>query len=240
MAMNLKEARAMLAAAKAHPDKVTMLCPPPNAMKHGKHFGTLLKTGKIGRPTSFQFNSFTGVWTDQTAPAHWRQLKAFSGNNIMSVGIYAEVLGRWFGLPECLCAQGRVVSSQRGTQIVDVPDIVQVLGEWPGNIHGSLYWTGISFDAPTDKLRVFGTEGELTYDFGTNQISLVLSGKLPEIIEVDETLVDTWQVEADFINAIRKGGQPEPSFQTGVDYMKFVEAVSVSMSLHQWVQLESL
>lgn len=241
MAMNLKEGLAMLAAAKEHPDKITMLCPPPNAMKHGKYFASLLEGGKIGRPISFQLVSFGNAWADPISPIHWRQKKELSGKNILSVGIYAEVLGRWFGQPLHLCAQGQVVFPRRGDSTVDIPDLVQVLGEWPGRVQGAMHWTGVSCDIPTDRLQVFGTDGVLSYDFGTDEIRLVQRGGDDGTpIVVPEESRGGWKVEADFIDAVRNGGHPEPSFKTGVNYMRFVEAVNLSMHSHQWVNLESL
>jgi predicted dehydrogenase len=241
MAMNLKEGMAMLAAAKEHPNRITMLCPPPNAMKHGEYFASLLKDGKIGRLISFQLVSFVNAWVDPEAPAHWRQKKEISGNNILSVGIYAEVLGRWFGQPLRLCAQGQVVFPRRGDLTVDIPDMVQVLGEWPGHLQGSMHWTGVSCDLPTDRLQVFGTDGVLSYDFGTDEILLVKRGdNCSHPVVVPQEARGGWHVEADFIKAVRNGGQPEPSFDTGVNYMRFVEAVSISMNSHEWVQLETL
>jgi predicted dehydrogenase len=241
MAMNLQEGMAMLAAAREHPDKITMLCPPPNAIKHGKYFASLLKAGKIGRLISFQLNSFGNAWADPMAPAHWRQKKELSGKNILSVGIYGEVLGRWFGQPHRLCAQGQVVFPRRGDLTVEIPDVVQVLGEWPGYLLGSMHWSGVYCDKPTDSLQLYGTDGVLSYDFGIDEIRLLQRGGndvTPVVVPGEAT--GAWNVEADFIYAVRNGGRPEPSFETGVNYMRFVEAVNVSMHSHQWVQLESI
>jgi hypothetical protein len=35
-------------------------------------------------------------------------------------------------------------------------------------------------------------------------------------------------VEKDFIDAVVQGGHPEPSFETGVQYLEFTEAVNLS------------
>jgi predicted dehydrogenase len=241
MTTDLANARSMLETAQKHPSQVTMLCPPPNGMKHGTHFLKMLRSGAIGRPLEFHLSSRNALWADPSAPAHWRQQMELSGNNILSVGIYAEVLGRWLGQPTELCAQAQVVYPDRGGYLVRIPDQVQVLGKWPGGLMGSLEWSGVAHGEPEDLLRIEGTEGTLVHDFLTDEIFLAKRGnKTLCRVEVPAEDVRSWTVEADFIGALRHGGQPEPSFQTGVGYMKFVEAIHQSMRQRQWVDLAGL
>jgi len=241
MAGNLTEARAMFAAAQAHPGQVTMLCPPPNAIKHGLYFGELLRQHRIGDLFHFQLRSLTPAWSDSMAPAHWRQQREVTGNNILSVGIYAEVLGRYLGYPTALCAQGRVCIQDRIGYIVRVPDFIQVLGQWPGNLEGVLQWSGVARSGGGDLLEIFGSEGTLAYDFSNDRILLGQGGQDPlSPLSVPAEFVRSWTVEQDFIRAVREGGKPEPSFETGVCYMEFVEAVNRSMEEQAWINLASL
>ena len=51
---------------------------------------------------------------------------------------------------------------------------------------------------------------------------------LPEI-PIPEAKAGAWQVEADFVEAIRGGERPRlTDFETGVAYMEFTEAVHIS------------
>jgi predicted dehydrogenase len=59
-------------------------------------------------------------------------------------------------------------------------------------------------------------------------------------LSVPAEFVRSWTVEQDFIRAVREGGKPEPSFETGVCYMEFVEAVNRSMEEQAWINLASL
>lgn len=241
MAVNLKEARAMLAAAQAHPGQVTMLCPPPNALKHGRFFEQLLRQRSIGELFHFQLRSLTPVWSNPTDPPHWRQQREVSGNNILSVGIYAEVLGRFLGYPTALCAQGRVCIPGRSGYTVRIPDFVQVIGQWPGNLEGALQWSGVARFGGGDTLEVFGSEGTLVYDFSNDRI---LSGQRGQEqlspVSVPAEFIGGWTVERDFVQAVREGGKPEPGFATGVRYMEVVEAVNRSMESQSWISIAGL
>src|SRR6266404_4457827 len=51
----------------------------------------------IGTPPAVRLQSFTGVYLNPEAPAHWRQKIEISGLNVLTLGIYVEVLQRWLG-----------------------------------------------------------------------------------------------------------------------------------------------
>jgi len=236
MAMNLSEAKSMLAAAEAHPAQVTMLCPPPMALKHGLYFEKLLREHAIGRIYHFRLRALTAQWADASAPAHWRQKRELSGNNILSVGIYGEVLGRFLGSPVSLIAHGRIFNENRHGYTVRIPDYVHVLGQWPGSVAGTLEWSGVAWHGGSEELEIFGSEGKLVYNFGNDEILLGRSGDArPNPVEVPREFTRTWTVERDFIQAVRDLGHPEPSFRTGVRYMEFVEAIQRSMADQAWV-----
>jgi len=238
MARTLDEAKAMLGAAEAHSSQVTMLCPPPNAIKQGLYFEELLRQKCIGELYHFHLRSMNSAWADPSAPAHWRQRQEISGKNVLSVGIYAEVLGAFLGDPTALCAQGRVCIPNRSGYTVGIPDFLQVIGKWPNNVAGTLQWSGVAQFGGTDVLELFGSEGTLVYDFGLEQIRLGKRGQTQlEQLTTPEKYLRNWTVEQDFIRAVREGGRPEPSFATGVRYMQVVEAVARSLADNSWVTL---
>ena len=241
MARTLDEASQMLQSARLHPDRVTMLCPPPNGMKHEDFFCKLIDNGEIGSLYHFNMRSFVSAWADPSAAAHWRQRIEISGNNVLSVGIYAEVLGRWLGDPINLCAQGRVCIEDRDGYKVRIPDVLHVIGEWPGGLAGSMQWSGVAHFGGNDILEVFGSKGTLKYDFATDEILFGRSetGEMTSLA-VPPEYVKKWTVEEDFIRAVREEGHPEPSFETGFRYMKFVDAVAQSTRNGDWVSLEAV
>src|ERR1700761_1504555 len=170
MAMNLREGREMLAAAQARPDQVTMLCPPPHGMKGGRFFQKLLQDRYVGDLWHFRLTAFNAQFADPLAPAHWRQRTELSGLNVLSVGIYAEVLQRWLGAPRRLHAQMKVSVPKRDGYVVHVPDVVQVIGQWGNGLAGNLEWSGVAQFPPDETLTIHGRDGTLVYNFTQDKI----------------------------------------------------------------------
>ena len=229
MAMNLREGREMLAAAQARPQLVTMLCPPPHGMKGGLFFQKLLRDGYAGELWHFRLTAVNGNFSDPLAPAHWRQRTELSGHNVLTVGIYAEVLHRWIGSPRRLHAQMKVAIPKREGYAIHVPDIVQVFGQWPNGLAGSLEWSGVAQFAPDEMLTIYGRDGTLVYNFTRDEILGARRGeKELHRLTIPPELEGSWRVEKDFIDGVIKGEHPEPSFETGVRYLEFTEAVNLS------------
>ncbi len=219
----------MLVAAQAHSHLVTMLCPAPHGMKGGKFLQKLLRDGYIGEAWHFRLVADSDVFSDPLAPAHWRQRTELSGNNVLTVGIYAEVLQKWLGSPRRLHAQMKVSVPKREGYVVHVPDVVQVYGQWPNGLAGSLGWSGVAQFPPDETLTIYGRDGTLIYNFTKDEILGARRGdKKLAPLPIPAEFETTWTVEKDFIDAVVQGGHPEPSFETGVQYMEFVDAVNLS------------
>jgi predicted dehydrogenase len=229
MAMNLRESREMLAAAQARPQLVTMLCPAPHGMRGGRFFQKLLRDGYTGEIWHFRLTAVTGQFADPHAPPHWRQRTELNGINALSVGIYAEVLGRWIGFPRRLHAQMKVSVPKREGYAVHMPDVVHVFGQWPGGVAGLLEWSGVAHFPPEESLTIYGRDGTLVYNFTRDEVLGARRGqKVLEVLATPPDLESDWSVEKDFIEAVLAGGHPEPSFETGVQYMEFTEAIQLS------------
>jgi len=237
MAMDLAEARAMLAASRQRPELVTMLSSPPMGMKSGKLLQQLLADGYLGELQHFRLVADDDMFGDPSAPAHWRQRRELVGVNMLTVGIYAEILQKWLGSPVRLHAQSSVCVPDRDGYAVQVPDVVQVTGEWGEGVVGALEWSGVSLFAPDSTLTLYGRDGTLEYNFTTDQVRGARRGEDGlQTIELPAELETTWTIEQDFITAVRTGGHPEPSFETGVAYMEFTEAVHLSALTGREVQ----
>ena len=229
MAMNLREGREMLAAAQARPQLVTMLCPPPHGMKGGKFFQKLLHDGYAGELYHFRLVADRDTFSDPLAPAHWRQRTELSGINMLTVGIYAEVLEKWIGVPRRIHAQMKVSVPKREGYVVHIPDLVQVFGQWPNGLAGSLEWSGVAQFPPDETLTLHGRDGTLVYNFTKDEVLGARRGeKELRALAIPPELETSWTVEKDFIDAVIHGGHPEPSFETGVQYLEFTEAVQLS------------
>lgn len=239
MAASLPEANQMWEASMRYPELVTAICPAPQGMKGGELVKQLLAEGAIGTPHQAMLHSFNDAWLDPSKPAHWRQQSDLSGIQILTLGIYTEVLQRWLGHIVEVEARGNVVIPERQGVEVDIPDFVNVSAKFRGGLEATLLFSGVAAHAPTDKLWLFGSEGTLSYDFVTDEIQLGKRGGRLESIPIPTGMQRTWTVEQDFIAAVRdpKAPRPKPDFNEGMLYMRVVHAVWQAMDAQAAVRV---
>jgi len=60
-------------------------------------------------------------------------------------------------------------------------------------------------------------------------------------VEITPELEGGWHVEDDFIAAVKSKGRikPQPDFETGVPYMRVVQAVADSRARNEWVEIKT-
>src|ERR1700722_18897353 len=110
-----------------------------------------------------------------------------------------------------------------------MPDVVQVFGQWPNGVAGLLEWSGVAQFPPDETLSIHGRDGTLVYNFTRDEILGARRGeKELRPLAIPPEVETAWTVEKDFIDGGGHGGHPEPSFETGVEYMEFTEAVNLS------------
>jgi predicted dehydrogenase len=240
MSMDLAEAKEMLAASKRYPELVTMLCPPPYGMRADLLVKKLLAENYIGRPHHVHLQSFTSAYLDPDAPAHWRQRIEISGLNVLTLGIYVEVLQRWLGDISGVLARGKILMPIRQGYEVIIPDLLTVLCAFQNGAEGVLEFSGVNAHGPGDHLEIYGDKGTLVYDFATD---IVQVGKVGEkelrVIDLAPELVTEWRVEDDFVAAVKSKGRirPHPDFEDGVRYMRVVQAVADSRARNEGVSI---
>ncbi len=240
MAMDLTEAEEMLGASRRYPQLVTMLCPPPHGMRGDLLMKKLLAEDYIGRPHHIRLQSFTSSYLDPDLPAHWRQRIEISGLNVLTLGIYAEVLQGWLGGITGVFARGKILHPSRQGYEVMIPDMVNVLCTFAGGAEGVLEFSGVDALAPSDRLDIYGSKGTLVYDFGSDQVLAGLAGdRALHSVETTPDLEGHWHVENDFIAAVRSRGRirPHPDFEDGVRYMRVVQAVADSYTRNEWISI---
>src|SRR4051812_35919729 len=242
MAMDLAEAEEMLATARRFPDQVTMLCPPPFGLRGDLLVKKLLAEDYLGEPHHIRLRSFTGAYLNAEAPAHWRQRIEISGLNVLALGIYVEVLQRWFGNITGVFARGKILHAIRQGYEVIVPDLLTVLCRFENGAEGVLEFSGINALASGDRLEVYGEAGAMTYDFGSDTINAGRAGdRALHVVEITPELEGGWHVEDDFIAAVKSKGRikPQPDFEAGVAYMRVVQAVADSRARNEWVEIKT-
>jgi predicted dehydrogenase len=243
MAMDLAEAEEMLAASKRYPELVTMLCPPPYGMRADLLVKKLLGENYIGRPHHVRLQSFTSTYLNPEAPAHWRQKIEISGLNVLTLGIYVEVLHRWLGQITGVFARGKILRTNRRGYEVIVPDLLNVLCLFENGAEGVLEFSGVDACAPSDRVEIYGDHGTLTYDFATDVVRAGKhGGQELHDVNLPPELEGEWRVEDDFLAAVKSKGRvrPHPDFEDGVRYMAVVQAVADSRARNEWVAIKSL
>src|SRR6266403_947589 len=241
MSNDRAEAEEMLAASKRFPELVTMLCPPPMGMRADLLVKKILAENYIGRLHHVRLQSFTSNYLDPNAPPHWRQRIEISGLNVLTLGIYVEVLQRWLGDITGVFARGKIIYPLRQGYEVIIPDLLTVLCTFDNGAQGVLEFSGVDALAPGDRLEIYGSAGTLTYDFGSD---VVQAGKLGEpalhVVDLAPELEGEWRVEEDFLAAVKSKGRvrPRPNFEEGVRYMRVVQAVADSRARNQWVAIK--
>lgn len=251
MAMNLAEARDMVAAAQAAPGLVHMICPPPTRMPLEPYVRHVIQSGQLGPLTSVQLTVALPANLD-AGKIHWREQVEYSGLQIMAMGIFAETLNAWVGPYESLQATlATPIRTKRDSQgrdvAIQIPQVVSITGRLQCGAVASELHTGLAADTTSRQqtLVIQGLGGTLRYDFNRDLLELARAGQALASVSVPAELQRPWRVEQDFIDAVRaaRAGKPwsvSPDFHEGLAYMAKVEAVHRSARESRVIRLSEL
>jgi predicted dehydrogenase len=243
MATDLREAKEMYARSE-ETGLVTQICPSPMGMRGDAVVQDLIADGYLGDLYFVRGQHVGGGRIDPSAPVSWRDQERFQGLNALAVGILTERLHRWVGHASEVSARMDTVIEERparegeGPVAVDLPDVVAVHCEFENGATGSLDFSNVAAHGPASQVELYGSEGTLVYDLDED----TLYGGDPEDDDLSEIPIPEeeayeWTVEADFVDAIRNGGEPRTTFREGVKYMEFSEAVARSAETGGTVEL---
>jgi predicted dehydrogenase len=234
MAMDAQEARAMRDAARARPGLVAQVVPSPFTLGVDVTIQRLIAEGYLGDLLAIKIRD-GNAFLDRDAPLHWRQDIDLSGFNIMTMGIWYEALLRWVGHATRVQALGKTFTRMRRNsegimRAVRVPEHVDVLAEMACGAQAHIQISSVTGLAGASEAWLFGSAGTLRFSDG-KLFGGQAGAKELAPIEVPAHEAGSWRVEEEFINAIR-GREPitHTSFEDGVKYMEFTEAVTRSMA----------
>ena len=232
MAPDLAEAESMLFAAEAHPELVTMLCPPPYGLRYDGYICHLLAENILGTLHRVSVISRNSGFLDPHAPPHWRQLREANGLNILTLGIHVEILQRWFGDIASVQAESRIWTVERGGREITTPDDLFVIANLANGALGTLDLSATDPGPARESITIIGEKGHLHYDYIREEITLTHPDGNLEVLTVPPADDRPWQVERDFITAVRNpdAPRPHPTFRDGVAYMRVVQAVHEALS----------
>lgn len=236
MARDLTEAKAMLAASRQHPDRVAQLVPSPFTLGVDATIRRLLAEGRLGRLLCIDVVDHAAGFPDYGAPLHWREDRALSGVNAMSLGIWYEALLRWAGPAQAAMATGTAFVKERrdpqtgAARPVEIPEWLEVSAPLPGGAMAHVSLRKAGGLAPRRELVLTGDAATLRFD-GERLWCGRRGDPALRPVDIPPGEQGGWQVEAEFVDSIRTGTPVRrTSFADGVRYMAFTQAVAESLA----------
>ena len=248
MAMDAAEGRRMLEASRKAPSLVAQLVPSPPTLEVDSTLKVLLAEGYVGEVLVVELSATRQPsFLDREAPLHWRQDVALSGHNVLTMGIWYEAMIRWLGPARRVTAMGKVAVPRRRDESgamheVKVPDHVDVLATLAGDAVAHLRFSAVTALGPANEVWIFGSDGTLRLEADAKRLSGARRGdkELREIPIPAERRVG-WRVEEEFVNAVRgREKVSHTTFEDGVRYMEFTDAVAQSLALGRVVDVADL
>lgn len=244
MAMDSTEAHAMLEASRAAPHLVTQVVPSPFTFKADQTIQELVAGGYLGELLVVDIRVPQHNFVDLASPLTWRQDRDLSGYNILMMGVWYEAMMRWIGPATRVMAMAKTAVTQRRTsggllRPVTVPDHVDILCQMACGAQAHLHLSSITGLAPAGEVWLYGTDGTLKLDTETVRLYGGRRGA-PQLreIEIPQEKQGFWRVEQEFINAIHGTEQVKiTTFEAGVQYMEFTEAVTRSAQSGEAISL---
>lgn len=250
MAMNSREAHAMLAASRRNPSRIAQIVPAPMTLPVDRTIAGTIAGGAIGDVIAVDLRVSTGDYPNPDAPLHWRHNRDFSGNNIMALGIWYEQMARWAGHAASAFAVGQVVVKHRkdesGARVpITIPDHVDVTGQLQQGGQYRLMLSSVLGHTPSKaEAWIFGDQGTLAFitpNNGEPYLQLGKKGGALGALAIDPTKTGGWRVEEEFVNAVRgREAVTHTDFVTAVKYMEWTDAVTLSMRERREVRLPLL
>lgn len=247
MARNLAEAEMMLEESRLHPRLVGQIVPAPMSLPFDATISELVQSGALGPLREVLLTCTNDALADSTMPLSWRQDFVLSGKNTLFMGIYYEMILRWLeqGV-SAVVADAAIFTKERKDedgvpQPTTIPESLTVLGTYapagttnpplpglklPDSARLVAHFSGVERTAPRSEIRLNGSKAGLRLDLAKNELWLSPAGEKERRVEIAPEKREAWRVEADFIDSIREGKPvTRTDFRTGVQYMRFTEAV---------------
>lgn len=153
----------------------------------------------------------------------------------MTLGIWYEAIMRWVGEASRVTAMGKTFIKMRKDsdgidKAVRIPEHVDVVADMACGAQLHMQISNAAGHTGPPEVFLFGTEGTLRFS-GDELLAAKRGDKQLKEIKIPAKEQGTWRVEQEFVDAIRgKGIIKLTTFEDGVKYMEFTEAVARSMA----------
>ena len=244
MAMNAREARLMLEGARHHPHLITQVVPSPFTLRVDRTVQARIAEGYLGDLYAIELRGGGSAFANLDGPLHWRHDRDRSGFNILNMGIWYEALMRWGGEATRVLAMTKVCVKARRDEdgvmrAVPVPDHVEVIADLACGALARLQFSAVTGLAAGAEAWLFGRDGTLRYEQASQKLFGGRRGDAAlQEIPIPADRAGGWRVEEEFVNAIRGRERiTHTTFEDGVKYMEFTEAVTRSAQSGQAIAL---
>lgn len=247
MAMNAKEAHIMRDAARRNPHLTAQIVPSPFSFGVDKTIQRLIGEGFLGNILAIEARSNGNAFLNLDGPMLWRHDFNLSGMNIMFMGIWYESLMRWVGEATQVSAMGRTYIPMRKNadghmQSVRIPEHLDIIGLMACGAQLHMQCSTVTGLGGATDAYLFGDQGTIYIDATDAKNNKLFGGQRGDTelteIAIPDAERGAWRVEEEFINAIRGNEEiTRTSFEDGVKYMEFTEAVNRSIAAREVVSL---
>jgi predicted dehydrogenase len=245
MAMDAAEGRRMLEASRRASNLVTQLVPSPPTLEVDATLTKLIAEGYVGEVLAVELSTTQNArFVDREEPLHWRHDVALSGHNVMNMGIWYEAMLRWLPPARRVMAMGKIAVPQRrddtgALRDVKIPDHLEILATLRDGAVARLRFSSVAALGPAGEVWIFGSDGTLRLDADGKRLFGGRRGdKALAEIPIPAASRVGWRVEEEFVNAIRGGEKvSRTTFEDGVRYMEFTDAVASSLTLGRAVDV---
>jgi predicted dehydrogenase len=236
MCMDWAEARQMVSAASVRPHQVSMVCPSPFRVRWERTIRELLASNRFGRLLSVSVCSMNSANLN-SHQISWRERRELSGLNILQVGIYAETLNAWCGdyvsLQATTATPLQKFDAEGWPVAIQIPQTVAISGTLEGEVLSTEFHTGLAAGFERSEIVLCGSAATCRVDLLAQQVELFPTASSSKPGEVIDSVGDEWQVEAEFLSAIRavrrgESWQVRPNFVEAERYMRKMQTIHES------------
>lgn len=245
MAMNFDEARQMYDRARSS-GLVAGLCPVPFGLSIDATIKRMLREEELGSIRLVRVQSFSNAFAGPETPMTWRKDERLSGLNMHTLGMYIEVIHRWFGWTRSVFgADAQVfvperIDSEGVRRKVMIPDQFTFSTAMEAGFPVQ-YAISAAVHHGVDAIEIYGSKATLRYDVNADALFRVTEGGALERVHVrpEEAYdVEHWSVERDFVAAVRGEEDYHPDFEDGMRYMQVIQGVYAAAATRSEVILQ--
>ncbi|MQA91927.1 MAG: hypothetical protein GEU90_17185 [Gemmatimonas sp.] len=243
MANNAAEAHEMLDASRRHTNLICQLVPTSTSYSIDRVLQRLISEGYPGEILSVEVQRLQRDFAELDGELDWRHDDTFSGLNSLNLGSTYESMMRWLGSGSRVIAMAQLHVPYRRTRegrltSVALPDHVDVLYELANGAQVHMRFSETTGLSTGNQTWIYGSEGTIQVDEKGDVFAGRRGDSALAPVPNPPSEQASYRAEEEFINAIR-GIEPVTmaTFETGVHYMEWTEAVHRSAQTGQVVFL---